>query len=299
MRGPSRHKRDMETIGFIGLGLMGKPMAENLLRAKYPVVVHNRSRAAVSELLAQGARSANSPREIAEHCNMIFTMLPDLTSVAQVVEELLRYARAGTIVVDCSTSHPRLARELAEHGAEREIFVLDAPVSGGQVGAQQATLSVMVGGDENAFARVLPILQHLGKNVARVGDAGAGQIVKAANQIIVALTIEAIAEALNFIERSGADALKAREVMLGGFASSRILDLHGRRMLEKNFVPGGRAETHLKDLNIALDVAETNGARLPSTQRVAEMFQELIARGFGDEDHSALWRVIAEDWNAH
>ncbi len=278
---------------------MGKPMAEHLLRANYSLVVHNRSRAAVDELVAHGARAAFSPREIAEECDVIFTMLPNPEAVESVISEILEFARADTIVVDCSTSHPRLARELAERGAQRGVFVLDAPVSGGQVGAQQATLSIMVGGDENAFARVLPILPHLGKNIARVGDAGAGQIVKAANQIIVALTIEAVAEALNFCEKAGVDAVKAREVMLGGFAASRILELHGRRMIEKNFVPGGRAETHLKDLNIAVDVARTHGARLPSTQRVAEMFQELIARGFGEEDHAALWRIVAEDWSAH
>lgn len=289
----------METIGFIGLGLMGKPMAENLLRANYSLVVHNRSRAAVNELVAHGARVAFSPREIAEQCAVIFTMLPNPETVANVIGEILKSARAGTLVIDCSTSHPRLARELAERGAQRGIFVLDAPVSGGQIGAQQATLSMMVGGDENAFTRALPILQQLGKNIMRVGGAGAGQTVKAANQIIVALTIEAVAEALNFCEQSGVDPAKAREVMLGGFATSRILELHGLRMIEKNFVPGGRAETHLKDLNIALDVAQTNHARLPSTQRVAEMFQELIARGFGQEDHVALWRLISDDWEPH
>ena len=275
---------------------MGKPMAEHLLRANESLVVHNRSRTAVEELVAHGARAAFSPREIAEQCDVIFTMLPNPETVASVIGEILEFARADTLVIDCSTSHPRLARELAERGAQRGVFVLDAPVSGGQVGAQQATLSIMVGGDENAFARVLPLLRHLGKNIARVGDAGAGQIVKAANQIIVALTIEAVAEALNFCEKSGVDAAKAREVMLGGFATSRILELHGQRMIERNFVPGGRAETHLKDLNIALDVAQTNGARLQNTERVAEMFQELIARGFGVEDHSALWRIIADNW---
>ncbi len=287
----------MQIIGFIGLGLMGKPMAENLLRATFSLVVHNRSRAAVDELVTQGARAANSPREIGEQCAVIFTMLPNPETVATVVGEILEFARADTIVVDCSTSHPRLARELAERGAQRGIFVLDAPVSGGQVGAEQATLSMMVGGDENAFARVLPVLQHLGKNIVRVGEAGAGQIVKAANQIIVALTIEAVAEALNFVEKSGVDPVKAHKVMLGGFATSRILELHGQRMIARNFVPGGRAETHLKDLNIALDVAQTNGARLPGTQRVAEMFEELIARGFGDEDHAALWRIVANEFD--
>ncbi len=286
----------MDTLGFIGLGLMGKPMAQNLLRAGYPLIVHNRSRASVDALVEQGARAAHSPREMAELCDVIFTMLPDPETVARVVDVMLEFARGGTIVIDCSTSHPQLARKLAERGAARGIFVLDAPVSGGEIGAQQATLSIMVGGNADTFARALPILKHLGKNIAHVGDAGAGQIVKAANQIIVGLTIEAVAEALAFVMKAGVDANKAREVMLGGFATSRILDVHGRRMLEKNFVPGGRAATQLKDLVIALDVAQTNGAQLPITARVAEMYRELVARGFGDEDHAALWRMVAEDW---
>jgi 2-hydroxy-3-oxopropionate reductase len=288
----------MQTIGLIGLGLMGKPMAQNLLRAHYSLVVHNRRRAAVDELVAQGARAAGSPREVAEQCDVIFTMLPNPETVAEVVNEILAHARADTIVIDCSTSHPRLARELAARGAPRGIFVLDAPVSGGQVGAQEATLSIMVGGDADAFSRVLPILRHLGKNIAHVGGAGAGQIVKAANQIIVGVTIAAVAEALNFVEKAGVDAERARAVMLGGFATSRVLELHGRRMVERNFAPGGRAETHLKDLTIALDVARMHRAPLPLTQRVAEMYQELVARGFGGEDHSALWRVLADEWDA-
>lgn len=291
----------MDTIGFIGLGLMGKPMAGNLLRAGYPLVVHNRSRAPVDALVAQGAHAATSPREIAQASDIIFTMLPGPADVALVIGGeggVLDHARAGTIVIDSSTSHPHLARELAERGAGRGVSVLDAPVSGGEIGAQQATLSIMVGGDADAFTRVLPLLRHLGKNIARVGDAGAGQIVKAANQIIVGLTIEAVAEALAFTARAGVDPNKAREVMLGGFATSRILELHGRRMIERNFVPGGRATAHLKDLTIALDVAQSNGAQLPVTAQVAEMYKELVARGYGDQDHSALWRIIANDWDA-
>lgn len=288
----------METIGFIGLGIMGKPMAEQLLNAGYPLLVHNRSRARVHALVEQGARAA-SVREIAEASDVIFTMLPGPAEVRTVVggaDGILEHARAGTVVIDSSTSHPFLARELAERGAGRGVSVLDAPVSGGEIGAQQATLSIMVGGDADAFTRVLPILRRLGKNIARVGEAGAGQIVKAANQIIVGLTIEAVAEALAFTAKAGVDPNTAREVMLGGFATSRILELHGRRMIERNFVPGGRAAGQLKDFAVALDVARLDGALLPITQRVAEMYQELVTRGYGDEDHSALWRIIANDW---
>lgn len=285
----------METVGFIGLGIMGKPMAQNLLRAGYPLVVHNRSRGAVDTLAAHGARAAHSPRAAAEASEIVFTMLPDPAAVAEVIggqNGVRAGCRAGAIVVDMSTSHPQLARDLAAHGAVRGVSVLDAPVSGGEIGAQQATLSIMVGGDAEAYARVLPLFKQMGKNIAHVGDAGAGQIVKAANQIIVGVTIQAVAEALAFVQKAGVDASQARAVMLGGFATSRVLELHGKRMLDHNFVPGGRAQAHLKDLNIALEVGQHTGANLPVTQQVAAMYQELVTRGFGDEDHSALWRII-------
>ncbi|MCC7160920.1 MAG: 2-hydroxy-3-oxopropionate reductase [Anaerolineae bacterium] len=289
----------METIGFIGLGLMGRPMAENLLRTGYPLVVHNRSREAVDALAAQGARAAHSPREVAEQCDVVITMLPDPDTVARVIggtDGVLADARVGALIIDMSTSQPQLARDLAARGARQGVSVLDAPVSGGQVGAQQATLSIMVGGDAAAFERALPLFQCMGKNIMLVGGAGAGQVVKAANQIIVGLTIEAVAEALAFVEKSGVDPAKAREVMMGGFATSRVLDLHGKRMVDRNFTPGANAWMHLKDLNISLEMAQANGANLPVTAQVAKMYNELIARGFGNDDHSALWRVVAEDW---
>lgn len=286
----------MEKIGFIGLGLMGKPMAQHVLRAGYPLVVHNRSRAPVAELVAQGAQATFSPRQVAEQSEVIFTNLPDPETVRVVIggeDGVLAGARVGAVVIDLSTSHPQLARELAARGMAQGVSVLDAPVSGGQVGAQDATLSIMVGGEVDAFERVLPILRHMGKNIVRVGDAGAGQICKAANQIIVGLTIEAVAEALAFVQKAGVDAGKAREVMLGGFAASRVLDLHGRRMLDGNFVPGGRVVTQLKDLTIALDMASLTGANLPVTEQVAGMYRELVQAGFGGDDHAALWRIVA------
>lgn len=289
----------METIGFIGLGLMGKPMAHNLLRAQSRVVVHNRSRTVVDELAAQGAVRANSTREVAAQSDLIITMLPGPESVARVLrgeEGVIENCRAGAIVIDMSTSEPQLARELAAWGKTRGVFVLDAPVSGGTVGARDATLSIMVGGDAGAFLRALPVLQVMGKNIVRVGDAGAGQVVKAANQLIVAITIEAVAEALVLVEKAGVSPALARQVMMGGFATSRILELHGQRMLDRNFVPGGRAATQRKDLGIALDEARTHALVLPLTQHVAHLYDELIARGFGDEDHAALWRLIANEW---
>jgi 2-hydroxy-3-oxopropionate reductase len=285
----------MERIGFIGLGLMGKPMAEQLLRAGYPLTVHNRSRAPVDALVAQGAHVSGSPRAVAEQSDVTFTMLPGPDAVRAVMrgeDGVLVGAAKGALVIDMSTSDPELARELSAEGARRGVSLLDAPVSGGQVGAQTATLSIMVGGEPHAFARALPLFQHLGKNIVHVGDAGAGQIVKAANQIIVGLTIQAVAEALAFVQKAGVDADKAREVMLGGFASSRVLELHGRRMLVGDFVPGGRVETQLKDLMIALDTAERTGAQLPITARVAELYRELVRQGFGHEDHAALWRLL-------
>ena len=279
---------------------MGKPMAQNLLRAQYRVVVHNRSRAVVDELVTQGAIPAYSAREVAAQCGIIITMLPGPESVAEVLrgaDGVIENARANAIVIDMSTSAPQLARELAAFGKTRDVFVLDAPVSGGTVGARDAALAIMVGGDADAFARALPVFQTLGKNVVRVGDAGAGQVVKAANQLIVGITIDAVAEALVLAERAGVNPALARQVMLGGFAASRILDLHGQRMLEKNFAPGGRATTQRKDLGIALDEARACDLDLPLTQHVAQMYDELIARGFGDADHAALWRMIARDWD--
>ena len=289
----------METIGFIGLGLMGKPMAENILRANYRVVVHNRSRAAVDALVAQGAVAAQSARDAAAQSDILITMLPGPASVASVLGHEgggIENARADSIVIDMSTSEPQLARELAALGKTRSVAVLDAPVSGGTVGARDATLSIMVGGDADAFARALPIFQVLGKNIVRVGDAGAGQVVKAANQLIVGITIGAVAEALVLTERAGVNPALARQVMLGGFAASRILDLHGQRMLDKNFEPGGRATTQRKDLGIALDEAGAHDLNLPLTQHVANLYDELLARDFGNEDHAALWRMIARDW---
>jgi 2-hydroxy-3-oxopropionate reductase len=281
----------METIGLVGLGIMGKPMARNLLRAGYPLVVHNRSHSAVDELVALGARAADSPKQVAQDSDIMITMLPDSETVERVVagaSGLLAGARQGALIIDMSSIRPRTSRALAEQAKARGVAMLDAPVSGGEVGAQNATLSIMVGGSAEAYARALPIFQVLGKNIGHVGGAGAGQITKAANQTIVALTIEAVAEALTLVAKAGGDPALARQVMLGGFASSRILELHGERMLTKQFAPGARVRSHHKDLQIALDLAEQSGAPMPLARQVDEMFVELIQRGLGDQDHSVL-----------
>jgi len=284
----------METIGFIGLGRMGKPMARNLLRAGYPLIVFNRSRAPMDELAREGARTAESPRAVAAASDIVITMLPDPPTVEQVIvgeNGVLEGCRAGMIVMDMSTNHPRVARQLAALGQAREVWMVDAPVSGGEVGAQNASLSIMVGGDASVFERVLPILKCLGTHIVRVGDAGAGQVVKIANQIIVGLTIQAVAEGLVFAARAGADPAQARQAMFGGFASSRVLELHGRRMIERDFVPGGTLAIQHKDLQIALDLAREFGIELPSTQLVDDLIVELLERGFGSEDHAALVRA--------
>lgn len=281
----------METVGFIGLGTMGKPMAQNLLKAGYSLVVHNRSRAAMEELAAAGAKTAASPQAVAAVSDIVITMLPDSPDVEAVVfgpAGVMEGLKSGALFVDMSTIAPAVARKI--HGAMKEkgSEALDAPVSGGQVGAQQATLSIMVGGSEPAFERALPLFKAMGKNIVRIGDAGAGQVTKACNQVVVGQTIQAVAEAMTLAKKCGVDAAKVRDALLGGFAQSKILDLHGKRILDRNFEPGFRVELHRKDLNIALQTAREMAMALPVTAIVAENFNALIAQGDGKKDHSAL-----------
>ena len=285
----------MDTIGFIGLGVMGKPMARNLLHAGFPLVAHNRSRGAVDELAAEGARAAASPKNVAAQSDIVITMLPDSPDIELVVagnDGVFDGARRGMLLIDMGTSSPVLARKLARDAEVRGIDMLDAPVSGGDVGAINATLSIMVGGKASAFNRALPIFQALGKNIVHVGDAGAGQITKAANQIVVGVTIEAISEALVLAAKAGVDPVKVRQALLGGFAQSRVLEVHGQRILDRNFKPGARVKTHHKDLQIALALGSEYAVPLPVTARVDEMFNTLLAAGQGDLDHSSLVTVI-------
>jgi 2-hydroxy-3-oxopropionate reductase len=282
----------MQQIGFIGLGTMGKPMARNLMQAGFKLVVLTRTRAQAEEILNAGAIWADTPGAVAAQCDAVITMLPDTPDVARVVREMFEGARPGSLVMDMSTISPVIARELARECEARQLDWLDAPVSGGEVGAINATLSIMVGGTETAFNRALPIFQALGKNIVHIGDAGAGQITKAANQIVVALTIEAVSEALVLAAKAGVDPAKVRQALLGGFAQSRILDLHGQRMLERNFKPGFRANLHRKDLGIALATGREYGVPLPVTAQVNEMFNALIAAAQGDADHSSIVTLI-------
>ena len=285
-------------IGFIGLGIMGKPMARNLIKAGYALVVHNRSRAAVNELEKEGAKAAGSPREVAERSEVVITMLPDSPDVEQVVagdRGVFQGAKPGTLLIDMSTISPVVARRLAAEAEERKLEMLDAPVSGGEAGAINAALSIMIGGKSSATERAMPIFQVLGKNIVHIGDAGAGQIAKAANQVVVGLTIAAVSEALVLSAKAGVDPAKVRQVLLGGFAQSRILDAHGQKMLERNFKPGFRIRLHEKDLSIALATGREYGVPLLLTAVVDQMMNTMKATGKGDLDHAGLVTLI-EEW---
>jgi 2-hydroxy-3-oxopropionate reductase len=281
----------LPTVGFIGLGIMGKPMARNLLRAGYPLVVLNRSRGPVDELVADGARAGSSPREVAAASDVVITMLPDSPDVEAVVlaaDGVAAGIRSGALYIDMSTIAPATTRAIAVRLRDAGVDVLDAPVSGGEKGAIEATLSIMIGGTDAAFGRAEPILRALGKNIVHVGPDGAGQVTKACNQIVVGVTIEAVAEALALAAASGVDVVAVRAALMGGFAQSKILEVHGQRMIDHAFTPGFKARLHRKDLQIAVTAGEDVGLELAGAALVRERFDALIARGDGDRDHSAL-----------
>jgi len=287
----------LPTIGFIGLGIMGKPMARNLLRAGYPIVIHSRSQAPVDELAGEGAKKATSPQEVASQVDVVILMLPDSPDVEAVVageNGVFAGARSGLLLIDMSTISPLVARRLAKEAETRGLTMLDAPVSGGEAGAINAALSIMVGGSAAGFERALPIFQALGKNIVHIGEAGAGQVTKAANQVVVALTIAAVSEALTLAEQAGVDPAKVRQALLGGFAQSKILDAHGQRMLDRNFKPGFRIRLHEKDLSIALATGKEYGVPLFLTAAVDQMMTSMKANGKGDLDHSGLKTFIEE-----
>ena len=278
-------------VGFIGLGIMGKPMAQNLLRAGYSLVVLNRSRAAVDELVAEGAKAGDSPRDVAARSQVVITMLPDSPDVESVVlgnDGVAQGIDGAALYLDMSTIAPASARKIAEALGKRGVDVLDAPVSGGEQGAKNAALSIMAGGSDAAFERAKPILEALGKNIVHVGPSGAGQVTKACNQIVVGVTLEAVAEALALAEASGVDPVKVRAALLGGFAQSKVLEVHGQRMIERNFVPGFKAKLHRKDMNIAAQAGDERALDLVAAKLVRERFDELLAKGEGERDHSAL-----------
>jgi 2-hydroxy-3-oxopropionate reductase len=284
-------------IGFIGLGIMGKPMARNLIKAGYSLVVHNRSRAAVEELIKDGAQAAGSPREVAECSDVIVTMLPDSPDVELVYtsdQGVFVGAKPGMLLIDMSSISPIVARKLAAGAQERGCDMLDAPVSGGEAGAIGATLSIMIGGVSSAVERAMPIFESLGKNLVHIGDAGAGQVTKAANQIVVGTTIAIVSEALVLAAKAGVDPAKVRQALLGGFAQSKILEAHGQKMLDRNFKPGFRIRLHEKDMKIALATGFEYGVPLMVTSQVAQMMSAMDSMGHGDLDHSGLVKLVEE-----
>ncbi len=288
----------LPTIGFIGLGIMGKPMAKNLLAAGYPLVALNRSRGPVDELVAAGAQGGSSPKDVASRSDVVITMLPDspdVESVALGEDGIAAGIREGALWIDMSTIAPATTKRVAAELAKKGVASVDAPVSGGEKGAIDAALSIMIGGSDADVARAKPIFEKLGKNIVHVGELGAGQVTKACNQIVVGVTIEAVAEALALAESQGVDPAKVRAALLGGFAQSKILEVHGQRMIDRAFNPGFKSRLHRKDMNIAVEAGEANAMELAAAKLVRERFDALIARGDGDRDHSALRTLYAAD----
>ncbi|MCK0507103.1 2-hydroxy-3-oxopropionate reductase [Aromatoleum anaerobium] len=282
-------------VGFIGLGLMGRPMALNLIRAGHRVHVWSRRRDSMQPLLDAGAGDCASAADAASRAEVIISMVADAPDVEQVAlgpQGVADGARPGLVFVDMSTIAPAAAQSIATRLQERGIAMLDAPVSGGEIGAINATLTIMVGGDAAAFERVKPLFEAMGKTVSLIGASGAGQVAKACNQILTGVGVAAVAEALNFAHRSGVDAAKVREALLGGFAYSRILENHGQRMLERNFKPGFKAWMHQKDMRIVMEEAHRLGVALPSAAATAQMFNAMVGSGLGDDDSVAMLKLL-------
>jgi 2-hydroxy-3-oxopropionate reductase len=287
------------SIGFIGLGIMGAPMAANLAHAGHPLVVHNRSRSKVEQFIAEHERAeaAATPKEVAERTDVVITMLPDSPDVEQVYlgeDGVIVGARSGQLLIDMSSIAPAVARAVFDAASEVGAAALDAPVSGGDLGAREGTLSIMVGGAPDAFDRARPLLEVMGKTIVRLGEAGAGQTAKACNQILVAVTIEAVSEALVLASKAGVDPEALIEVLSGGLAGNRVMEVRRRNFLEHDFTPGFKLELHHKDLGIALRTARELGVYVPATAIVDQMLAALEAGGDGGLDHSALLTVIEQ-----
>jgi 2-hydroxy-3-oxopropionate reductase len=280
--------------GFIGLGIMGKPMALNLARGGQQLYAHSR-RGVPQDLIEAGAQTCSTPREVARSAEVVILMVPDTPQVAEVLfgaNGVAEGLAGGQVVVDMSSISPIATKEFARRINALSCEYLDAPVSGGEVGAKNATLSIMCGGSQAAFDKVKPLFELMGKNITLVGQNGDGQTAKVANQIIVALTIEAVAEALLFAAKAGADPAKVRQALMGGFASSRILEVHGERMIKRTFEPGFRIDLHQKDLNLALESARALKLSLPNASSAQELFNACAAHGGAGWDHSAMVRAL-------
>jgi 2-hydroxy-3-oxopropionate reductase len=287
-----------EQIGFIGLGLMGRPMAGHLAAKGYALTVHSRSRPPVDALVAAGATAGDSPAAVAQHADVVITMLPDTPDVERALvgpRGILEALRPGAVVIDMSSISPVAAKDLAGRVAAKGATMLDAPVSGGEIGAKNASLSIMVGGDPATFERVRPILACMGnpERIVHIGDTpGSGQICKVCNQIAIGGALAGVSEALALARKAGVDGMKVREALLGGFASSRVLDVHGERQLKGNYVPGFKTKLYQKDLRIANETAASAGVAIPATAIVTQIINALVAEGGGELDYAAYGKVI-------
>ena len=287
-----------ERVGFVGLGVMGKPMARNLMRAGFALRAHSRSSPPVDELEAEGATRASSPADVAASSDVVITMVPDTPDVERVLfgdRGVVAGAAEGVLVIDMSTIDPIGTRGFAARLAERGLAMLDAPVSGGQVGAEAGTLAIMVGGPEDAFDRARPLFEAMGSTIVHVGPSGAGQVAKACNQLVIASAVEAVGEAFVLAAKAGVDPAKVREALLGGFAGSKVLELHGQRMLEGAFDPGFRSALMAKDGRIVLEAAERLGAPIPAFRAVAERLDAMLPAGRGELDYAALVTLLEDE----
>jgi len=281
-------------IGFIGLGVMGRPMAENLIKAGHSLSL-NRVKQASQYLVDQGGKALETPRAVAAASDIVILMLPDTPDVEAVLfgqDGVASGLSAGKLVIDMSSISPVATKDFAKRVAATGASYMDAPVSGGEVGAKNASLTIMIGGSEQDFERAKPLFEAMGKNITLVGGVGDGQTAKVANQIIVGLTIEAVSEALLFAEKAGADPAKVRAALMGGFASSRILEVHGERMIKGTFEPGFRIRLHRKDMTLAVDGAKALDIALPNSAATQQLMNAAVARGDGDLDHSGLIRTL-------
>jgi 2-hydroxy-3-oxopropionate reductase len=287
----------LKAIGFIGLGIMGKPMAQNLMKASYPLVVYNRTASKAQELVSAGAKQVGSPREVADQAEVIITMVADSPEVEQVIlgpQGVLETVKAGSVVIDMSSISPVVTKKIAGELAKKRVAMLDAPVSGGEIGATQGTLSIMVGGDEAVYQEVKPVLEKMGKSVVRVGEIGAGGFTKLSNQIIVAAALQAIAEAMVLAQKAGVDIQRVYEAIKGGMAGGRTLDMKIPLLVQHRFEPGFKMDLHIKDLKNALLAGKSLGVPLPATGLIHELFTACSAQGKGQKDHSVIYTLLEQ-----
>lgn len=284
-------------VGFIGLGIMGRPMALNLQKAGHEVTVWARRKESMAPLIEAGAQGAASPAAVAAVADIVFSMVADAPDVREVMlgsQGVVQSKRPGLIAVDMSTIPPAAAKSIGADLAAQGVTFLDAPVSGGEVGAVAGTLSIMVGGDKAAFEKVEPLFACMGKNVVHIGVSGAGQVAKAANQILTGVGVLAVAEAMAFAKKNGADPAKVREALMGGFAGSKILENHGQRMIDRNFKPGFKSWMHEKDMNIVMQTAHDLGLYLPASAATAQMFKAMVGSGLGEQDSIAVLKLLEQ-----